>query len=421
MVSCTHCSVQNSLDSKFCKSCGLGLPEDELNAAIVKNEELIADGYRLFEAGRTEEAQMVAQTALEASASSVTALSLLGMCHEREGRVAEALAAFEQVLALKPDSALDKIKVNQLRGHLANKLQAENAPNRRLALAGAALAVVLVGSIGAIIASATTRPAIAQNTPSPEVQQQAMTFPPGGGITDSTEAGVPQQDRPPVQIPEGAEPPLNEAPPIVAPSGPVAQGRGLPPAREITGSVPPVTLTGVIGNLGLQPSGQPANPQQGGSLPSVGQPQPPVYTGGPDPSPESPKIETREEPKENHGIIEIKVSPRHQRPASGSQESDGGGNELQALMSAARQQFQLKRYDEAARTYERALRAGGDAASINQRLGQCYSYLGRNAEAIAAYNRAIVAYESLMNSGRADARVAAALESCRQALKVLGG
>jgi Tfp pilus assembly protein PilF len=79
----------------------------------------------------------------------------------------------------------------------------------------------------------------------------------------------------------------------------------------------------------------------------------------------------------------------------------------------ARDKFLSGDFEGAAVAYEKLLSSGGDPGLTNQRLAQCYEKLGRKSEAKEAYRRAIAAFEAKGNQD--------ALETCRQALKVLGG
>ncbi len=94
---------------------------------------------------------------------------------------------------------------------------------------------------------------------------------------------------------------------------------------------------------------------------------------------------------------------------------------METLLRVARQHFQTGNFSQAADAYEKALRAGAEVGSTNQRLAQCYERLGRKSEAIGAYRRAISAYESALRSGGNEARLKAAIEACQRAISVLGG
>src|SRR6476659_3355802 len=106
MVSCRQCNTHNSLDSVFCKKCGSTILDEDRAIAAEKLSFMIADGNKLFADGRTDDAMMVAETAVASDPSSSAALSLKGMCYERKGQLAEALECFEQVVMLNPDSTL---------------------------------------------------------------------------------------------------------------------------------------------------------------------------------------------------------------------------------------------------------------------------------------------------------------------------
>jgi len=121
------------------------------------------------------------------------------------------------------------------------------------------------------------------------------------------------------------------------------------------------------------------------------------------------------------GTIEINVTNRH-TPRGGSQDVDDSAATEQVLSKVARNEFQLKRYDSAANAYEKLLKNGGDAASINQRLGQCYEHLGKKEDAVSAYKRAASVLKANMGSGRGNsAGQKAALDTVQTAIKVLGG
>lgn len=132
--------------------------------------------------------------------------------------------------------------------------------------------------------------------------------------------------------------------------------------------------------------------------------------GGNGRSGEAPSPSPTGDPRGN-GIIQ--VNPHN---GGGSGESDGGsgsGNGLKAILAAARSNYQLGKFSEAARGFERAVGIGGGSASNYQRLGDCYRQLGRTGQAIAAYQQAADLHEAGGN--------AAGAESCRQHIKVLKG
>lgn len=421
MVSCKQCNSLNSLDSAFCKKCGATLDAIDIAAANDKLVAMIADGNRLFADGRTDDALMVAETAISSNPSSAAGISLKGMCLERKGLIAEALICFERVVELEPDSTLDKLKVNDLKNMLVvEKFEVNRRPDRRLAVMGAVAATVLVIAGGAIFAKATANPTsedpklVAMNEPTNQVRTFDELMP-KQPVVNQNQAPV-QQTNPNIQQPQtnpnaqldGNTANRPEREPInIRPYG----GRSIPrPEEGLEGPVGPVKVEFEGGQL-------PSANQNSNQTPTPNNQQ----TKGPDDDPEVLKTPANTgqteptKPANDPGIIEIEVSKGNsgRTNGSGSKEPVINGNGRQALMATARSQMQSGNYSAAANTYERALRAGADAGSTNQRLGQCYTQMGRSNDAVAAYTRAASAFEKSGNTQGA--------EACRQAIKVLGG
>ncbi|MFY9233248.1 MAG: tetratricopeptide repeat protein [Fimbriimonadaceae bacterium] len=382
----------NSLDGAFCKKCGATLPEEEVAAGLLKLEELSKEGFHLFNEGRTEEARMVAEAALLTHPSFAAALSLKGMCHEREGHVAEALECFERVVEQNPDSTLDKIKVAQLRNKLAAPIP-EPAPNKTLAIAGAAATVALVIALGALFGSINVN----------AKDKTAMNKP-------AIDAGV-GRPMPPAQEPAEKKVDPNqtvgEAPPVVNPGS----GTG----------IPPVSPNG---------SGITIPPYEGPKLPDPNdQGNKPITLDvrglnndnstanktevAPKPGTDPPPVEV-EQKQVTRPVMEMTIiSGGGTRKLGGGSEPVNSGLSAKALLEAANAKFMLGRYGEAAQAYQSALNAGAKAGSTNQRLADSYKHLGQKDAAIAAYSRAAKAYEESGNARAADV--------CRQAIKDLGG
>jgi tetratricopeptide (TPR) repeat protein len=414
MLSCTQCQNSNSLDSAFCKHCGHALPEDALAAARAKLDETVRGGYSLFHDGRTEEARMVSEGALATDPSNLSALSLKGMCHERVGEVAEALECFETVVARKPDSALDRIKLNQMRNVFAAKVAAPPLPNRQRAVLGAVAAFFLVASVGSLLATLNARSsadAVQAKVESDQGQVDLYPFLPQPQSQFDASAGNAQQ------------PPVNQEPPTepVQQSGTgyvvqntLPSGRALPPAPSggIGGGLPSVDLGNTPVRINL-PQNLELRPTGGGPEPRPSQTERGI---DPDPVPQPPTME--ESARDHPGYIEINV--RRDNRTMGGSEDVSRANGLQALLRTASNQFQLGNFQAAATTYERALQSGADPGLVNQRLAQCYERLGRTTDAVNAYNRAISGYEAALRKGENE-RTRAALETCRQAVRVIQG
>lgn len=400
MVRCPDCETSNSTDSKFCKFCGAALPEEELVQAQIKLNELLSEGYRIFNEGRTEEARLIAESALESAPNTVQALTLKAMCCEREGELAEALELYEKVVELNPDSALDKIKVTHLRNQLAAKQIEVPEPNRKLALIVAASAVVLVVCVGAIIAALTSDKAEATESPQARASSNNSV-----AAFDKTGTVPPAQEQ--------AKNAPAEADPTPAPSRPQG-GIVTPPTAWPGGQLP------IAPDEGTRPLTVDLNPAARATVHT------PAAPSGGDESVAGqnkkeeidPPVEPEKQPEEKKAIVEVTVKsgPRNY----GGSDDSNNANELMVLIKSANEQFMLSRYQSAAQAYEKALKVGADPASTNQRLGQCYSNLGRKSEAISAYIRAIDAYKSALERSNSPA-LRAGLNACNNALKVLRG
>jgi len=439
MLSCKHCSTPNSLDSTFCRKCGTALPEQELQESQAKLEALVKDGDALFNQGRIEEAIAIAEASVQANPSSVAALALLALCHERRGEIASALECAERLVELNPDSEFDKITRNRLRSKLESDLRVPPAPDRKLALVGSVAAVVLVLCVGAIVARSGAKAAsanMATNSSQPQIERGAVETP-----TTSAQVTPPANPRPNnvAQVtneqPGTTNDPSRLAPDDVRPLG--QSNRPTPrPERSISGGgfrdVP----------LPNAPSGQlPVVVEQGATeispvFPNVpgeiknnptpaGPPARPKRSGNP--LDEEPGIDPRaslsaersEEKAPDPGMIQIDVK-------RGSRSSGGGeavnGNGLESLLRVGSQQYQLGNYSAAARSYEQALRAGGDGVILNRRLGMAYDRLGRTGEAADSYRRAISAIDAAIASGRGNKETLGnTRDLCEQALRTLGG
>jgi tetratricopeptide (TPR) repeat protein len=407
MVQCAQCQTLNSLDSKFCKACGTALPTDVLDLAVTEFEDLVQQGYDLYQENRTAEALMIAQSAVETNPSSAKAISLKGLCLERLGRMAEALDCYEKVIELKPDSAIDRIKVNQLRAGLAVRAFDEPKQRKRRALIVASASVLGVFALGITITLL-----VVNNNQAPKIVENTASTASGIPISPPFDAqSVPQP--PPVQQ-QQAPVPENITPPAASINA--TPGRRLDP--------PPLLSSNSPGFLPLQGTIEPLRPPGSITVEPISPPTPPQgETLDPPPAPStnaemSPVQEEKPKPKP---VVDVRpAAGRPQAAPTGSSES--GGNELQAVLAAARQNFQTGNLTQAAALYERALNLGADPGSTNQRLGQTYSRLGNRQQAVSAYNRAIAVFEGRLRSGQGDTEaIRAQLEAARQAVKALGG
>lgn len=413
MISCAQCQTQNGLDSKFCRNCGSALPDDLLRQASDKHEQMVKEGYTLFSAGRTNEALLVAHAAVEENPNSPNAQSLLGMCFERLGQVAEALECFEKVLTISPDSTLDRLKVTQLRTSLTQHMKADTNRSQRTAFMVAACVVLLACGVGiAVLASGGAKSkSVATNDPAPANMVRSFTQ---ATASDLNRGASNMQQTPPAQQPDinkivsdaVSRARAQERASSTVDEGPLEPPFRIPNGIGITSDNPSPTVPAANhqGDPEPAPAGGTDQTSKSGTAPA----------GAPD---TSPKSSAPPDPEPNNGVIEIAVS----RPkGTGDQGPADSSNQLEALMRTAKNQFLLQQYDAAARSYQRALQAGGDPGMINQRLGMCYEKLHKQNEAISAYNQAASAFEGAINAGHGDVkRLRSGLDSCKEAVKAL--
>ena len=375
--------------------------------------ELVADGQRALGQGRADEALMVAESVIESDDLLPAAWALKGDALERQGRLPEALASYERVIELKPDSALDRIRANHLR-KLASVDELEvptAAPNRRQAAMAAVAATVffvLVGSAVVLASQPQSNAAAAVNEP--EVAGQANDV-------DST-FNVPPVPNPAV----GSQVPPN---PAAANS-------------SVDDSIPPGLVTrgpmgGSTGSSGLPLPGQMNGPDEAEVAPftpnvqiaPTGPERPAVNPPQQDPNP-APVFDppVTEQPKKGGGVVII--TPSGNSGGTGGSAlpptNDSQANlSAEALVQAARDHYIRGDYAKAAAAYEKALRAGAQASSTNHRLGLCYKQLGRKADAIAALERAVSAYQAEIDRGAEPEVARAGISACQQAIKTLKG
>jgi tetratricopeptide (TPR) repeat protein len=429
MVSCKQCATSNSLDSVFCKRCGAILAEDQVEEARLKLEALLKEGLHSFNEGRTDEALAIAETALVSDPNSIVALSLAADSHVRKGQVAQALELMERVVELNPDSELDKIKRNQLRSQLMTRLHVDESGDSRLALTAAIAAGIIVICLGAIWANYASRAsaandALVSRNPSagsnPITQNTASitnpNFPPAGQTANNQPA--PQPDASPGDVQpirsdrensaSGTNDGLGSLPKYKGPVLPLPTGSDnstvqISPINPMQGSIPSDRPGVVVSPRTTSSESKPSNLQ--------------------DPAPDTAAIDTAAPttPERDTGVYDIAVSHPGSRPGKGRDDGPTAGG-AEALMRTGVQQYQLGSYASAAGTLERALNAGADPVSVNQRLGQAYEKLGKANDAASAYKRAISAGESAISSGRGNKdRIQVAIDVCRQALRVIQG
>lgn len=452
MIKCEICATPNRLDGKFCRECGTPLPVAAVEAARGENQRLVDDGYRLFQEGRTDEALLAAETALERDPEFAAAFALRGDVRERTGDLGGALEDYERVVELSPDSTLERLKLAHLRKLLSLRaLEAPAPPNRRLAVLAGVAATVLVVCLGSAIALMNQPPGTQPNQAATgsEVAQDTLSVVPlvpnpnGVNPAGMNPAGVNPNGTAPGATPAPGAPTASSATPAPTPAPPIPNRPGgairmpqdfvsnsgsgnrplLPPVGPEL-QISPTQAAATTPSPTPTPTQRPSVDEEPGPMPDPTGPAPTNAAG------------TRPNPPRNPGIIDIRPSPGQPRqvggsetipPARSSTNGDVGTpgearNQAEALVQTARQQFQMGDYARAADAYEKALAAGADPASVNQRLGQAYERLNRRSDAISAYNRSVRAFEAALQAGKGDpARLRAGLNAAQQALRQLQG
>ena len=369
MVSCPKCVMNNTLDSAFCKKCGAVLPVTMIEEEQEKLKEIVTKGMESYQNGHQDEAFAIADHAILTNPSYAEAYALKGLVLERKGAYAEALDAYETVVALNPDSAMDKIKLNQLRNAFAMRQAGEPKMDRR----GAAMMAVGVSVL--IIAVSGVVYGISQS--SKETKSAAGTNAP---VQQNLNPNVATQLNPNTTMvngnPTGKNPEPGQVPPLVDDKGPIDSGvRTSTNHDRINGRLGTID-PGVVDNSG----------PGGGTLPnSKPKGNDPTPTNNPKPD-QKPPDDPPATP--SGGTIEVTYAKPKADPANNN-------NGIEQANSSS----QGKMY---------------------QRQGLAYQRSGKPAQARDAFQKAIDAYQKDIASGKGDKDAAnAGINSSRQALKNL--
>lgn len=414
MLICNACSRPSPSDGKFCRFCGHEFTDEQLEAGRNDTASTLAQARSALELDRLEDALALAESVRASEPANAEALLICAECHETRGDLHEALFCYEEALRLEPNEVLERAKLPRLRkAVVARELEDEWKPKRRTAILAGVCATATVAVLGITLAIALNPSASSgQNENRGLGTNYALNNPSNLSPGSSGPAlGQQPQDK---SLSIGDEQPLGTDRPagstesalggIKAPAGfsalPRADANG--DRNEVSGSSRPLRPP-VNGDLNITPTDQP-------------QPKP---TLDPDPPVDTKTSDVGSTVTERPGVIEIKPSANNPVKRGGSEvlpDTGDSANEAQALIQVARQHFQLGNYRAAADAYEKALAAGASPGTTNQRLAQSLEKLGRKADAISAYNRAIRAFEAA-----GPGRSAAALEACKAAIKVLQG
>jgi tetratricopeptide (TPR) repeat protein len=449
MIACPNCSTQNTLDSLFCRRCGAGFSEDLLKEEQAKLEASVAKGMDLLHDGEVSEAFVIAEASILTNPAYPLGYALKGMAHEKRGELAQALDCYETVVSLNPDSAIDRIKLNQLRTVIQNRANQTPEPDRRTAALIAVASVILFAGIGwGLVELSKAGKSETVSTGAGDRFAQNGPYNPGLGVNP----GVVQPNQtgvdPAGKVPQNganqtnSQPNPGDVPPVRNGQQDRGNGQrtGFPgniPRPTMTGELPPapVDFSGPIqGDVNTNQGNGSQAANQGNSGRNTNPVNPPVVDprrdGGRD---EDPEPDINQKSRKDPGRIEIVPSAGQNTgpaiPGGGAvvtdrdpvpSNNDGRGQENYRRIGD--QQYQSGNLENAAKSYEQALAGGGDRASISMRLGDVYKRLRRTADAANAYRNAIEAYEDRLKRGVGDAeQTKQTLTRLRSSLKSVGG
>lgn len=431
---CASCKTHNPVGSKFCRECGTKLAaaaNDTLQAeetARVEAERarekaalLTADALMLAEKNEPDKAIPLAQEAAELAPDSTAPHALLATLYERTEQQQQAIEAQEQVVALNPDSAADKEKLDQLRRgvHVLPRTVGAAAPTLKrvaawipLAAAFGVATLVLAAGLSLVRrVDVAARPAPASSSAAspaaPFVPAAPAPATPSASRKDPfapLDNGVPAA---PVTTPTAAAPTAATRPaaatlPPLLGGDRAARTATVAPPRRFTPPAParPASATnrnnkGASQRIAVQPpparGGNSETPAGGSYIRiSVSPPPPPASLAG---------------------------AATAAAPASAPSPPDTDPlTRAQSLQAAGR-------YREAIAAYRQALGTiGGLAAGdAQQGVALCYQRAGDEAAAREAYREAITTYEAQIAGGRDIGAAQRGLASCRAALETLGG
>lgn len=397
MVACPKCVVNNTLDSAFCKKCGAVLPVAVIEEEQEKLKEIVTKGMDSYQAGNLDEALAIADHSIITNPSYGEAYALKGLIHERRGEYAEALDCYETVVALNPDSTIDKIKLNQLRNAFAQRQAGEPKTDRKGA---AILALGVTGFVaacgviayGVILNSKETKDV--QNTNLPIQSRPLNTTNPGVNTAQNQfqqrDPNKPNQTSDPGDV--GAlhsndNNPATDSGPKTSSRTRYDSGRG--------GDFGPLVIDPPVSN-GQIGSTLPNVSNGGGNNGNDGNKKPDAHK----PIPEDPPVTqngggtgtTVASNDQDHGTYMI--TPSTNNGGNGTSRNNGSeGSNSGATSNTGR---------------------------MYQRQGQGFVRSGKTGQAREAYQKAIDAYEKEISSGKGDKEAAqAGLNSCKQALKNL--
>lgn len=417
---CMQCGAYNTDDSRFCRQCGHRLlsertmtPLDESAFQLdspeqqEKIQQLLNDALTHEAEERLHEAILACEGVLVLDPANTSAHSLLGLIYEKQGELQKAVAEYEKVVALNPDSIADCAKLEELRRrlHMPTPHVPREKPNQLPLLIGIFVAVGLF-VLGLAALNYQGRPEREQPKPQPTAPVQ--TTPQTGYAPYSWYSpSVPGYTQTaPLQAPV-------EAQPVVPPSQERTTERTSSSTRNQRLPLPPLPPLTVV-------SSQPTARQQNNQQTRNGSGEQPV-TGGSVVMPDVPLPQRAGgQPAERQPVMEITVRPGN-TGASGVVAPPPPSMEAEDLIRVAQHHQLGGRYREAIPLYQKALQGATDKGFIYQQIGLCYQRVGDLESARNAYQQAIAEYERQIAANQNVERARRGLESAKQGLSACGG
>ncbi|MCL6518246.1 MAG: tetratricopeptide repeat protein [Armatimonadetes bacterium] len=414
---CKNCGKNNEDDSKYCRECGTRLfsgkqltPDDHL-----KIGELIYSAYKHSEAGRLDDAILACQGALAIDDDNASAHSLLGSLYEKRGDISLAIAEYERVVALNPNSIADQQKLLDLRsGKVSKVVQAKKREEYfeklrpyfpSIAAATVTLFILIIGLCmlrGSSGSSKETKRHYAQSRP----PQQSTAYP---GQPSQPFMGSPQ---PGTQV-QGQQ---------MNPMQGIQQATGQQTASQSTAERKPETERQQAEAPRIAKQGIPSVPLPG----TENKQQTQVKSGESvrQPSNKTTATTSKEQPVIVPLTDGVEAQAQPSPPAAPPKPAptiivhEPAPEPPIDVEDKAVQLQRAGKYREAISAYRESLNQTTDPGRVYQQIALCYQRLGEYSQAIDNYNRAIRSFREQQAAGRDAAEVQKNIRSCGAGIEV---
>ena len=353
-----------------------------------KLKEIVTKGMESYQTGNLEEAMAIADHAILTNPSYGEAYALKGLIHERRAEYAEALDSYETVVALNPDSAIDKIKLNQLRNAFALRQAGEPKTDRRSAAVMGLAATLLFASVGGIVYGLMNTSHESKQTQSNNLP--ILTKPQTQNVNNQTQAG-----NQPVQDPNKPNPGNHEAG-YEGPLGGPDRNPEIDSAPHTANRTRSNRSSSFDGSEGIVDPFPVNNGRIGPSLPA-NQPDKGPGQKGKEPS-----------------------DPPPQPQNGGGETGDGGTKVAEKTENPTYVISVSNKANDGSKGGENSTPSRGNTGRTYQQQAQSLQRSGKSSQARDTYQKAIDAYEKDLSSGKGDKEAAqAGINTCKQALKNL--